>query len=140
MRRFSERRRSNVRTIFVVRNFLEVEACYRTQRKTCRGGVGGKLLPCQLIRPCLPSQQGGRLLSLSQRAYSRVSRTRDSCVWSPTQLGEAQILLEEVSGTDTTTGKTSFHLPQADLLTRALLPQYLLTEDKRPYFFHVSHG
>ena len=137
MRRFNERR-SNIRTIFVVRNFLEVEACYRTQRKTCRGG-GGKLLICQLSRTCLPSWQGGPLLSLSQRAYSRVSRPRDSCVCSPTQLGEAQILLEEASGTDTTTGKASFHLPRADLLTRALLPQYLLTEDERLYFFHVSH-
>lgn len=90
MPKFKKGRGSNIRAIFVVGNFLEVEACYGRQKKTCPGR-GTSLFP-NLVGPAFsPSKVGpaprlftcaepsilGPLLSLVHRVHSQVSQPRD---------------------------------------------------------------
>lgn len=73
MAKFSKRKGSNARGIFVVRVFLEVEACYRS---TCPGG--GTPLFSQLCRAFLPPLLG--CSSMQNQAHSGPScpRCRES--------------------------------------------------------------
>lgn len=85
-----------MKAIFVVSNFLEVEACYGRQRKTCPGrGTSlfpnltgpafspSKVGPAPSLFTCAEPSTLGPLLSLLQRVHSQVSQPQDPLGMEP---------------------------------------------------------
>ena len=152
MPRFNKRR-SNERTIFVVRSFLEVEACYRRQRKTCPGRrtflftslvAPRKAGPATRLSTCT---EPSSLVLVTETPLPGVPGTRCLCVEphsarrgpGPPRWDFRETQSASSSFPATTIGKTSFHFPQADLINQSFVSPVSLQRGGKAIFIFLIY-
>ena len=149
MPRFNKRR-SNERTIFVVRSFLEVEACYRRQRKTRPGR--GNFLFTSLVAPS-KAGPATRLSTCTEPSSlvlvteTLLPGTRRLCVEphsarrgpGPPRRDFRETQSASSSFPATTIGKTSFHFPQADLINQSFVSPVSLQRGGKAVFIFLIY-